>query len=90
MAKQVECTKLGKMAEGLERQTYPGELGERIFNSISQEAWNLWMAHQTILINENQLVMRKAEDRKFLEKEMEKFLFSGGAELPTEFTPENK
>lgn len=85
MAHMVDCKKLGKQAPGLEKQPYPGELGQKIFENISEEAWQLWMAHQTILINENHLVLFKPEHRKFIEEQMEQFFFGTGAELPAQF-----
>jgi len=74
MTRMVQCAKLGREAEGLERPTYPGALGERIFNEVSKEAWQQWLKHQTMLINERRLNMMNAEDRKFLQTEMDKFL----------------
>ncbi len=76
MSRMVNCVKLGKEAEGLERLTYPGDLGKRIFDNISKEAWAGWVQHQTMLINEYRLSPIDPEHRKFIEKEMDKFLFS--------------
>jgi len=88
MTRMVHCAKLNKEAEGLERLTYPGELGQKIFDSISKEAWDLWVKQQTILMNENRLTPIDPEHRKFLEKQMEEFLFGGGGvEMPVGFTP---
>jgi len=86
MTRMVQCVKLGKEAEGLERAPYPGELGKRIFDSVSKEAWQAWLRHQTILINENRLSPMDPAHRAFLEKEMEKFLFGEGSELPEAFS----
>ena len=55
MGRTVQCVKLGKVADGLKVQPYPGPLGKRIFENVSQEAWNMWLAHQTMLINEYRL-----------------------------------
>ena len=90
MTRMVHCVKLGKEAEGLERAPYPGALGKKIFDGVSKEAWQLWLRHQTILINENRLSPMDPAHRSFLEKEMEKFLFSGGSELPEAFKPPAK
>jgi len=90
MTRMVHCVKLGKEAEGLERAPYPGELGKRILESVSKEAWQQWMRHQTILINENRLSPMDPSHRAFLEKEMEKFFFGDGSELPDAFTPPSK
>lgn len=80
--KTVQCVKLGTEAEALDNPTYPGELGQRIFENVSKEGWKQWMGHQTILMNENRLSPMKPEDRKFLEQEMEKFFFGEGSEMP--------
>lgn len=87
MARMVQCVKLGKEAEGLERPVYPGELGQKIWDQVSKEAWQLWLKHQTILINENKLSPVDPKSREFLVKEMENFFFGEGSELPAEFNP---
>jgi Fe-S cluster biosynthesis and repair protein YggX len=86
----VNCVKLGKEAEGLDRPVYPGDLGQRIYDHVSKEAWQLWMKHQTILINEHRLSVIDPKAREFLEEEMEKFFFGEGSETPEEFTPPNE
>lgn len=78
MTRMVNCVKLGKEAEGLERPTYPGELGKKIFDNVSKEAWQMWMQQQTMLINEYRLTPVDPKHRKMLEGEMEKFFFGGG------------
>ena len=87
MTRMVNCIKLGKEAEGLDRQTYPGDLGQRIFDNVSKEAWQEWMKHQTILINEHRISVIDPKGREFLEKEMEKFFFGEGSETPEGFSP---
>ncbi|AOV15710.1 oxidative damage protection protein [Acidihalobacter aeolianus] len=87
MTRMVQCAYLGKEAEGLDRPTYPGELGKRIYEQISKEAWQLWLRHQTMLINEYRLTPVDPKSRKFLEEEMEKFLFAGGATQPEGYVP---
>ena len=90
MARMVNCVKLETEAEGLDRAPYPGEFGQRIFDNISKEAWQSWMRHQTILINEHRLSVIDPKAREFLEKEMEKFLFGEGSDTPEGFTPPSK
>jgi len=91
MTRMVHCIKLGKEAEGLDAPTYPGELGQRIFENVSKEAWQLWLGHQTMLINEFRITPIEPEARKFLETEMEKFFFGGGSDMPGGFVmPEKK
>ena len=87
MTRTVQCEKLKKEAPGLEYMPYPGSLGQRIYDHISQEAWQEWVKHQTMLINEYRLTPVDPKAREFLEKEMEKFLFGEGSEKPKEFVP---
>ena len=82
MARMVKCVKLEKEAEGLDRPTYPGELGKRIFENVSKEGWQQWMQQQTILINEYRLTPFEPKAREFLEQQMEKYFFGGGSEKP--------
>ena len=86
MARMVNCVKLGKEAEGLDRLTYPGDLGKRIFENVSKEGWQQWVNQQTILLNEYRLSPIDPKHREFLEKEMDKFFFSDeGSDAPNEF-----
>ena len=87
MARKVQCSFLKREADGLDYLPYPGELGKRIYNSISKEAWAQWVAHQTMLINENRLTPIEPKARTFLVAEMEKFLFGSGSEKPKDFVP---
>lgn len=86
MNRMIFCKKLGQEAEGLSEAPYPGPLGERIFNEISKAAWESWLGHQTMLINEYRLSLIDPKARTFLEEEMEKFLFGEGSERPEGFT----
>lgn len=87
MARTVHCVKLGREAPGLEKAPYPGELGRRIHEQVSAEAWREWLAHQTILINEYRLTPIDPKHRRFLEGEMEKYFFGEGSEVPDAFQP---
>ena len=87
MTRMVQCAKLKKEAEGLDRPTYPGELGKRIYDNISKEAWAGWVRQQTILLNEYRLSPIDPKARKFLVEEMEKFLFGDGGTKPEGFVP---
>ena len=82
MARTIFCTFLQREAEGLDRVPYPGELGQRIYASISKDAWQQWLRHQTMLMNEYRLTPIDPKARKFLVEEMEKFLFKGGSQKP--------
>ena len=90
MTRMVQCVKLGREAEGLERQPYPGELGKRIYENVSKEAWQAWLGQQTMLINEYRLSPVNPKHREMLEKEMEKFFFGGGATAPEGYVPPEK
>jgi len=87
MARMVKCIKLGKEAEGLDYATYPGELGKRIFENVSKEAWKAWLGHQTMLMNEYRINPLDPKARKFIEGEMEKYFFGGGSAAPSGFVP---
>ena len=89
MTRTVNCIKLGREAEGLKMPPYPGELGQRIFENVSKEAWQMWLGHQTMLLNEYRLTPIEPKDRAFLEQEMEKFFFGEGSEKPQEFVDPN-
>jgi Fe-S cluster biosynthesis and repair protein YggX len=87
MARMVQCVLLKREAPGLERAPYPGELGRRIYESVSREAWTRWLSHQTMLINEYRLTPIEPKARKFLEAEMEKFFFGAGSQAPQGYQP---
>ena len=87
MARVIHCVKLGREAEGLDFAPWPGELGKRIFENVSKEAWQQWVQHQTMLINENRLNALNPEHRKFLQSEMEKYFFGAGSEKPAGYVP---
>lgn len=87
MSRKVQCVILKQEAEGLDFQPYPGELGERVFANVSKTAWQQWLGHQTMLINEYRLSPINPKDRKFLETEMEKFFFGEGSKAPDAFVP---
>jgi Fe-S cluster biosynthesis and repair protein YggX len=78
---------LKREAPGLERPPYPGELGRRIYENVSQEGWARWLHHQTMLINEYRLTPIEPKARKFLEAEMEKFFFGAGSQAPEGYQP---
>ncbi len=88
MTRLVKCVLLGVEAEGLDYVPYPGELGQRIYEQVSKQAWQQWIAHQTMLINENRLTPIEPAARKFLEREMEKFFFGEGSAKPEQYVPE--
>ena len=87
MTRRGQCGLLKPEAEGLDRPTYPGELGRRIFEHVSKPAWQQWLAHQTMRINEYRLTPIEPRARTFLEDEMEKFSFGDGSSRPEGFVP---
>jgi Fe-S cluster biosynthesis and repair protein YggX len=87
MSRTVQCVFLKREAPGLDRPPYPGELGKRIFENVSKEAWAGWLKHQTMLINEYRLTPIEPKARKFLESEMEKYFFGAGSQAPEGFQP---
>ena len=87
MTRLIQCLKLNKEAEGFEKPPMPGDMGQKIYEHISKEAWQAWVEHQTMLINENRLSMVDPKSRQFLMQEMDKFLFGDGSEKPAGFIP---
>ena len=87
MARTVKCIKLGREAEGLDVLPYPGELGKRIFENVSKEAWAAWLKHQTMLVNEYRLNLSDIKARKYLAEQLEAYFFGSGAEKPVGYVP---
>lgn len=87
MTRTVQCIKLGTSAEGLDFPPYPGELGKRIFESVSKQAWADWMRQQTMLVNENRLNLADQRAREYLKRQMEKHFFGEGADQVQGYVP---
>ena len=87
MTRMVHCIKLGKEAEGLDFPPYPGDLGKKIWEGVSKEAWGAWLKHQTMLVNENRLNLADVRARKYLATQMEKHFFGEGADAVTGYVP---
>ena len=87
MARTVQCVYLKREAEGLDFSVYPGDLGKRIYENVSKEAFEAWKKHQTMLVNENRLNLADARARQYLARQMENFFFGGGAEQPAGYVP---
>lgn len=87
MTRTVHCAHLKKDAPGLDFPPYPGELGKRIYENISKEAFELWKRHQTMLVNENRLNLADLRARQYLAKQMEQFLFGAGGDQPAGYVP---
>jgi len=87
MARVIQCVKLGREAEGLDVPPYPGELGKRIYSSVSKEAWKQWLEHQKMLVNENRLNLADKKAREYLARQMEQHFFGGGADSASGYIP---
>lgn len=90
MARMVQCVKLGREAEGLDFPPLPGELGKRLFESVSKEAWKGWLEHQKMLVNENRLNLADPQARKYLMQQTERYFFGSGADMASGYVPPSK
>jgi Fe-S cluster biosynthesis and repair protein YggX len=88
MTRMIQCVKLGREAEGLDRLPYPGPLGQRIFENVSKEAWQGCIKFQTMLVNENRLNLADLAARKYLATQMENYFFGTGTQMPEGYTPQ--
>jgi len=87
MARTVNCIKLGKEAEGLDFAPMPGELGKKLWENVSKEAWAQWLKQQTMLINENRLSLADPRARQYLQEQVEKHFFGEGADKAQGYVP---
>ncbi|MCG9059303.1 oxidative damage protection protein [Laribacter hongkongensis] len=87
MARMVQCIKLGREAEGLDFPPLPGELGKKVYENVSKEAWQAWLRHQTMLINENRLNLADSRARQYLTQQLQNYFFGAGADMPAGFVP---
>ncbi|MEJ2792034.1 oxidative damage protection protein [Iodobacter sp. LRB] len=88
MSRTVNCVKLGREAEGMDFPPLPGALGKKVFDNVSKEAWQAWIKHQTMLINENRLSLADPRARQYLQQQLENYFFGDGAEMPAGFVPQ--
>ena len=87
MARIVKCVKLGRDADGMDFAPFPGELGKRIFEQVSKQAWSAWLEHQKMLVNENRLNLADAKARQYLADQMQAHFFGGGADVAAGYVP---
>jgi len=87
MTRTLFCIKLNQEAEGLKAPPFPGDLGQKIYMNVSQQAWSAWLAHQTMLINEYRLNLMEPQTKIFLKEEMTKYFFGEGSEAPQGYVP---
>jgi Fe-S cluster biosynthesis and repair protein YggX len=88
MSRIVKCVKLGKELEGLDKAPWPGELGQRVYDNVSKEAWALWEARMRMLLNEYRLLPFQKEAQELIARAMEEFFFGTGGQMPADYTPE--
>jgi Fe-S cluster biosynthesis and repair protein YggX len=87
MARMVQCVRLGHEAPGLERPPFKGELGQRLFENVSQEGWRSWLEHSKMLINEFRLDLTSEQGQRIWMAECEKYFFGEGSAAPPDFVP---
>ncbi|MCX7138863.1 MAG: oxidative damage protection protein [Proteobacteria bacterium] len=87
MSRMVKCIKLGREAEGLDFSPYPGEIGRKIFENVSKEAWKQWLEQQKMLVNENRLNLADKKARDYLVEQMNKHFFGSGADAAQGYVP---
>lgn len=90
MARTVNCIKLGREAEGLDKAPFKGELGQRVFDNISKDAWRMWLEHSKMLINEYRLDLTSEQGQRIWMTELEKYFWGEGSELPPDFVADEK
>ena len=87
MPRLVNCVKMGKELEGVKWKPWNDELGQKVFDNVSQEAWKLWLEHSKMLINEYRLDLMSPRAQQILKEQFEKFFFGEGAQLPPDYVP---
>ncbi len=90
MSRTVHCVKLKKDAPALEKAPFPGELGKKIFENVSEEGWGVWLEHQKMLMNEYRIDLSDKSARQLLKQQCEQFFFGDGSQAPPDFVPEKK
>lgn len=85
--RMVDCVKLGRRLPGLDEPPWPGELGRRIHDHVSAEAWALWEERMKMILNEYRLMPFQKEAQELVQKHMEDFFFGAGASLPPGYVP---
>ena len=88
MSKEIFCVKLKQQEESMSAPPFPGAFGNKIFEHVSKKAWQMWLSHQTMLINEYRLSLIDPKAREFLQKEMDNYFFGEGSEAPSGFKPQ--
>ena len=84
----VKCVKLGREAPGLDRQPFKGDFGKKIYDTVSKEAWRMWLEHSKMFVNEYRLDMTSPAHQKTWFNECEKYFYGEGSSVPAEFKPQ--
>lgn len=90
MTRMVKCVKLGREAEGMKWKPYQDELGQRLFDNVSAEAWTMWLEHSKMVINEYRLDLMSERGKALMREQVEQFFFGEGAQLPPDYVPPAK
>ena len=88
MARMVQCVKLGREAEGISYKPFDNELGQKIYDQVSMEAWRYWIEHSKMIVNEYRLDLTQKKTHDLLKEQCEAFLFGDGGTVPPDFVPE--
>ena len=88
MTHEVDCIKLGRKAEGMDKLPFKGELGQRLYDNVSKEAWKQWLEHSKMLINEYRLDLTSESGQQLWMTECQKYFFGEGSAAPAEFRPQ--
>ena len=81
----VHCVKLQREAEGLDKPPFKGELGKRVFETVSKEAWRQWLEHSKMIVNEYRLDLASKKAHEILVEQCEQYFFGEGAALPPDY-----
>jgi Fe-S cluster biosynthesis and repair protein YggX len=87
MSRMVKCVKLGREAEGMKWKPFEDELGQKLYDNVSQEAWKMWLEHSKMLINEYRLDLMSPRAQQILREQVEQFFFGEGSQLPPDYVP---
>lgn len=88
MSRIIQCAKLSKELPGLTFKPFDNELGQRIYDTVSQEAWFMWIEHSKMIVNEYRLDLTSKKAHEILFEQCEQFFFGEGASLPPDFVPQ--
>jgi Fe-S cluster biosynthesis and repair protein YggX len=85
MARMIRCVKLGREAEGMDKPPLKGEVGQRLYETVSKEAWKAWLEHSKMIVNEYRLDLVSPQGQKVWMDQLDKYFFGEGAALPPDY-----